>query len=93
MVRRLRTSRESEPSSWLATAGTGDVLAGIAASRLAATGDPFQAACEAVWLHGEAARSAGSAFVASELAHHVAKAYAAALTKRLDERLTKEQSK
>ena len=45
---------------------------GIVASRLAATGDPFAAACEAVWLHGEAARLAGPAFTASELARHVA---------------------
>jgi len=67
------------PSAWLAVAGTGDVLAGIAAARLAATGDPFAAACEAVWLHGEAARIAGPAFVASELAQTVGKAYAAAL--------------
>jgi hydroxyethylthiazole kinase-like uncharacterized protein yjeF len=74
-----RTMLAPSPTPWLAVAGTGDVLAGIAASRLAATGDPFVAACEAVWLHGEAARIAGPAFVASELAHAVGKAYAAAL--------------
>jgi NAD(P)H-hydrate repair Nnr-like enzyme with NAD(P)H-hydrate dehydratase domain len=66
-------------TSWLAVAGSGDVLSGAAASRLAATHDPFQAACEAVWLHGEAARQAGPAFVASDLAKHVTGAYAAAL--------------
>lgn len=54
-------------SSWLSTAGTGDVLAGLTAGRLAVVGDPFQAACEAVWLHGEAARRAGAAFVADDL--------------------------
>ncbi|MHA6766327.1 NAD(P)H-hydrate dehydratase [Sphingobium ummariense] len=54
-------------SSWLSTAGTGDVLAGLAAGRLAVTGDPFRAACEAVWLHGEAARRAGPAFIADDL--------------------------
>jgi hydroxyethylthiazole kinase-like uncharacterized protein yjeF len=67
------------PSSWLAVAGTGDVLAGAMASRLAAIHDPFEAACEAVWLHGEAARIAGPAFLASELAKAVSRAYAAAL--------------
>jgi hydroxyethylthiazole kinase-like uncharacterized protein yjeF len=67
------------PSSWLAVAGTGDVLAGAMASRLAAVHDPFQAACEAVWLHGEAARLTGPAFLASELAKAVSRAYAAAL--------------
>ena len=54
-------------SSWLSTAGTGDVLAGLAAGRLAVGGDPFRAASEAVWLHGEAARRAGAAFVADDL--------------------------
>jgi hydroxyethylthiazole kinase-like uncharacterized protein yjeF len=67
------------PSSWLAVAGTGDVLAGAMASRLAAVHDPFEAACEAVWLHGEAARIAGPAFLASELAKAVSRAYSAAL--------------
>jgi len=55
------------------------VLAGAAASRLAATRDPFVAACEAVWLHGEAARRAGPAFLASGLAKRICGAYVAAL--------------
>ena len=67
------------PTSWLAVAGTGDVLAGTAASRLAAHGDPFAAAREAVWLHGEAARLAGPALLASDLAKTISRAYAAAL--------------
>jgi len=66
-------------SSWLSVAGTGDVLAGIAVSRMATGRDPFSAACEAVWLHGEAARQAGPAFTADELAHCVSGAIAAAL--------------
>ncbi|AUW58542.1 bifunctional ADP-dependent NAD(P)H-hydrate dehydratase/NAD(P)H-hydrate epimerase [Sphingobium sp. SCG-1] len=66
-------------SSWLSTAGTGDVLAGICAARLAVTGDPFHAACEAVWLHGEAARRAGAAFVADELITHLPAAIASRL--------------
>ncbi|MFL0672510.1 MAG: NAD(P)H-hydrate dehydratase [Erythrobacter sp.] len=66
-------------SSWLAVAGTGDVLAGIAASRMASGADPFTAACEAVWLHGEAARRAGAAFTPSELAERVSEALAATL--------------
>lgn len=53
--------------TWLSTAGTGDVLAGLVAGRYAVTGDPFRAACEAVWLHGEAAHRAGPAFVADDL--------------------------
>ncbi|MGE4429904.1 MAG: NAD(P)H-hydrate dehydratase [Sphingobium sp.] len=66
-------------SSWLSTAGTGDVLAGLCASRLAVTGDPFAAACEAVWLHGEAARRAGPAFIADDLLHGIGGAIKACL--------------
>ena len=74
-----RTVLAPSPTSWLSVGGTGDVLAGIVARRLAATGDPFAAACEGVWLPGEAARLAGPAFLASDLARKVADAYAAAL--------------
>ena len=65
--------------SWLSVAGTGDVLAGIAASRMACGADPFTAACEAVWLHGDAARRAGAAFTPSQLAERVSEALAACL--------------
>lgn len=65
--------------SWLSVAGTGDVLAGIAASRMANGRDPFTAACEALWLHGEAARRTGPAFTPSQLAERVSDALAACL--------------
>ena len=68
------TSFFERGSSWLSVAGTGDVLAGIAASRLALHGSPARAANEAIWLHHEAARRAGPAFTAGELAHAVAPA-------------------
>ena len=55
-------------SSWLSAAGTGDVLAGIAASRLAVHHTPHRALEEAIWLHHEAARIAGPAFTAGQLA-------------------------
>ena len=55
-------------SSWLSTAGTGDVLAGLVASRLAHHGDGMKAAQEGVWLHHEAARLAGPGFTAGDLA-------------------------
>jgi len=61
-------------SVWLSSAGTGDVLAGLCAARLAVTGDPFMAACEAVWLHGEAARRAGPALHADDLIASIAPA-------------------
>lgn len=66
-------------SSWLSAAGTGDVLAGIATSRLAVHGEVARAAEEAVWLHGEAARIAGPGFTAGELARAVRPALAAFL--------------
>jgi hydroxyethylthiazole kinase-like uncharacterized protein yjeF len=74
-----RTAFAPSPTSWLSVGGSGDVLAGIVASRLAATGDAFRAACEGVWLHSEAGRLAGPAFLASELAATVPEAYASAL--------------
>ncbi len=66
-------------SSWLSTAGTGDVLAGIVASRLALHGDPRRACEEGVWLHHEAARLASPAFSAGDLARAVKPAMAAFL--------------
>lgn len=66
-------------SSWLSVAGTGDVLAGLAVSRLATGADPMTAACEAVWLHREASRLAGVAFTAGDLAARLPDAYSAAL--------------
>ncbi|ANY20790.1 Bifunctional NAD(P)H-hydrate repair enzyme Nnr [Tsuneonella dongtanensis] len=62
--------------SWLASAGTGDVLAGLAASRLAISGDPFKAAGEAVWLHSEAGRMAGPALTADDMVSAISSAYA-----------------
>lgn len=53
----------------LSTAGTGDVLAGMVGARLALGLAPFQAACEAAYLHGEAADLwSGSPLVAGALA-------------------------
>ncbi|WP_066768857.1 bifunctional ADP-dependent NAD(P)H-hydrate dehydratase/NAD(P)H-hydrate epimerase [Sphingobium sp. CCH11-B1] len=69
----------SGASPWLSTAGTGDVLAGLVAGRLAVSGDPFRAACEAVWLHGDAARRCGAAFVADDLLEALLAAIAARL--------------
>ncbi|MET0179463.1 MAG: NAD(P)H-hydrate epimerase [Novosphingobium sp.] len=65
--------------SWLSVAGSGDVLAGILAARLATGADPLAAACDALWLHGEAARRAGPAFTPGQLAERVQEAVAAAL--------------
>ncbi len=51
----------------LATAGTGDVLAGMVLGLLAQGMGPFEAACAAVWMHGRAGRIAGIGLVAEDL--------------------------
>lgn len=53
---------------WLATAGSGDVLAGIATGLLAQGAEAFDAACMAVWMHGEAGNLAGEGLIAEDLA-------------------------
>ena len=53
--------------AWLASAGTGDVLAGMIAALRARGMRPFEAACAAVWLHGRAAELAGPHMIADDL--------------------------
>lgn len=52
---------------WLATAGSGDVLAGLAAGLLALGMTAFDAACAAAWLHGAAGSSFGPGLIAEDL--------------------------
>ena len=54
---RVRVTTVGPP--WLATAGAGDVLAGLCGALLAAGLDPFDAGSVGSWLHGAAAALAG----------------------------------
>ena len=57
----------------LATAGTGDVLAGLITGLLAQNMPAFEAACAAVWIHGDAALHYGPGLVASDLIDFIPK--------------------
>ena len=52
---------------WLATAGSGDVLAGFITGLLAQRAPAFEAACAAVWLHGECANVYGPGLIAEDV--------------------------
>jgi NAD(P)H-hydrate epimerase len=64
-----RTPRiNTHASPALATAGTGDTLAGLIGGLLAQGAPAFDAASAAVWLHGEAGLRLGPGLIAGELA-------------------------
>lgn len=55
-------------SGWLATAGTGDVLAGMIAGLAARrVFKLFDAACAAVWMHGKTSELAGPGMISEDL--------------------------
>lgn len=62
-----RVSVNEESTPFLATAGTGDVLAGMCVGLLAQGMPAFEAACAAVWLHAQTARRLGAGLVAEDI--------------------------
>ncbi len=67
-----RVTINANAPPWLATAGAGDVLAGLIAGLLAQGMPPWDAACAAAWLHGAAATALGPGLIAEDLPAAVA---------------------
>jgi len=66
----------------LATAGSGDVLAGVITGLLGLRLPPFQAAAMGVWLHARAADGLGLGLIAEDLPDRLPRALAKALDKK-----------
>ena len=73
----VNSAQYERVAPWLATAGSGDVLAGFIAGLLARGFAPFDAACTAAWLHVECARSFGPGLIAEDLAEELPKVFRA----------------
>lgn len=62
-----RATISANAPPWLATAGSGDVLAGVIGAMLAQGAAAFEAACIAAWMHGEAGAEAGPGLISEDL--------------------------
>jgi hydroxyethylthiazole kinase-like uncharacterized protein yjeF len=73
----INSAHYDRAAPWLATAGSGDVLAGFIAGLLARGIAPMQAAETAAWLHVECARSFGPGLIAEDLPEELPKVFRA----------------
>lgn len=67
IAQRKRLIRNTHASPYLATAGAGDVLAGMIAGLMAQGMNPLKASCAAVWMHGAAALQSGPGMIAPDI--------------------------
>jgi hydroxyethylthiazole kinase-like uncharacterized protein yjeF len=63
----VNSAHYDRAAPWLATAGSGDVLAGFITGLLARGLEPFDAACTAAWLHLDCALKFGPGLIAEDL--------------------------
>jgi hydroxyethylthiazole kinase-like uncharacterized protein yjeF len=73
----INAAHYDRAAPWLATAGSGDVLAGFITGLLARGFPPLRAAETAAWLHVEAARSFGPGLIAEDLPEELPKVFRA----------------
>jgi len=68
-----RISINTNTSPFLATGGSGDVLAGMITGLISQKMDIFNACCAAVWIHGEIARMKGPGLIAEDIPEMIPK--------------------
>ncbi|MDP3264982.1 MAG: NAD(P)H-hydrate epimerase [Tabrizicola sp.] len=73
----INSAHYDRAAPWLATAGSGDVLAGFITGLLARGFSPFDAACTGAWLHVECALNFGPGLIAEDLPEELPKLFRA----------------
>ncbi|MDP3196824.1 NAD(P)H-hydrate dehydratase [Tabrizicola sp.] len=73
----INSAHYHRAAPWLATAGSGDVLAGFITGLMARGSSPFDAACTGAWLHVECALSFGPGLIAEDLPEELPKVFRA----------------